>query len=197
MKQIRAHHLTLETVLDFTNFYRDHFLFPYQHLAIKKMMQAIHWSLKFALQNIQEFCLIWAESLPDIQVVMHWNSLQLPIYVIISFDNTKLPSYTLPPTQHHKWSTDLSNLPLRIFRNFVWSELNHFLTSKKSCTETPYGRQFTLSIHLITLNGKLSAQLPTTLCIQFLDRENNDKKDIAVEKTDLFYLWGCAEILPY
>ena len=99
--------------------------------------------------------------------------------------------------QHHKRSTDLSNLPFKIFRNFVWSELNHFLTSKKSCTETPYGRQFTLSIHLIILNGKLSAQLPTTLCIQFLDRENNDKKYIAVEKTDLFYLWGCAEILPY
>ena len=83
--------MTLETVLDFTNFCRDHFLFPYQHLAIKKMMQVIHQSLKFAFQNFQEFCLIWAESLLDIQVAMHWNSLQSPIYVIISFDNTNYP----------------------------------------------------------------------------------------------------------
>ena len=40
----------------------------------------------------------------------------------------------------------------------------------------------------ITLLGKVSAQLHITLCIQFLDRENNDKKIyIAIEKTDLFY----------
>ena len=40
----------------------------------------------------------------------------------------------------------------------------------------------------ITLLGKVSAQPHTTLCIQFLDRENNDKKRyITIEKTDLFY----------
>ena len=36
--------------------------------------------------------------------------------------------------------------------------------------------------------GKISAQPCTTLCIQFLDRENNDKKQyIAIRKTYLFY----------
>ena len=40
----------------------------------------------------------------------------------------------------------------------------------------------------ITLLSKISAQPHTTLCIQFLDRENNAKKKyIATEKTDLFY----------
>ena len=36
--------------------------------------------------------------------------------------------------------------------------------------------------------GEISTQPHTTLCIQFLDRENNDKKKyIAIGKTDLFY----------
>ena len=35
--------------------------------------------------------------------------------------------------------------------------------------------------------SKVSAQPHTTLCIQFLERENNDKKQyIAIGKTDLF-----------
>ena len=49
------------------------------------------------------------------------NSLRWPIYVINSVDNTELPCYTLPPTQHHsffrnqppsihyKWSTNLED----------------------------------------------------------------------------------------
>ena len=37
------------------------------------------------------------------------NSLQWPIYFINSNDNTKLPCYTLPPTQHHSF---FRNLPL-------------------------------------------------------------------------------------
>ena len=40
----------------------------------------------------------------------------------------------------------------------------------------------------INIEVKISAQPHTTLCIQFLDRENNDKKQyIAIGKTDLFY----------
>ena len=36
--------------------------------------------------------------------------------------------------------------------------------------------------------GKISAQPHPTLCIQFLDRENNDQKQyIAIGKTDLLY----------
>ena len=41
---------------------------------------------------------------------------------------------------------------------------------------------------LITAFGKISAQPYPTSCIQFLDREKNDKKQyIAIGKTDLFY----------
>ena len=42
--------------------------------------------------------------------------------------------------------------------------------------------------------GKISAQPHTTLCIQFLDRENNDKNNtLPLGKT---IGWDCAEILP-
>ena len=38
-----------------------------------------------------------------------WNSLRWPTYVINSVDNTKIPCYTLPPTQQHRF---FKNLPL-------------------------------------------------------------------------------------
>ena len=46
--------------------------------------------------------------------------------------------------------------------------------------------------------GKISAQPHTTLCIQFLDRENNDKNNtLPLGKQICFSIvWGCAEILP-
>ena len=37
------------------------------------------------------------------------NSLRWPTYVINSVDNTKIPCYTLPPTQRHRF---FKNLPL-------------------------------------------------------------------------------------
>ena len=37
--------------------------------------------------------------------VLLLNSLRWPIYDINSVDNTKLPCYTLPPTQHHSFFT--------------------------------------------------------------------------------------------
>ena len=41
---------------------------------------------------------------------------------------------------------------------------------------------------LVGMFGKISAQPHTTLCIQFLDRENNDKNNrLPLEKKDLFY----------
>ena len=48
------------------------------------------------------------------------------------------------------------------------------------------------------LNGKISAQPHTILCIQFLDRENNDKNNrLPLGKQICFTIvWGCAEILP-
>ena len=46
--------------------------------------------------------------------------------------------------------------------------------------------------------GKISAQPHTTLCIQFLDWENNDKNNrLPLGKQICFTIvWGCAEILP-
>ena len=47
--------------------------------------------------------------------------------------------------------------------------------------------------------GKISAQPHTTLCIQFLDRENNDKNNTlpSGKQICLTIVWGCAEILPH
>ena len=46
--------------------------------------------------------------------------------------------------------------------------------------------------------GKISAQPHTSLCIQFLDRENNDKNNTLPLRKQicLTIVWGCAEILP-
>ena len=50
---------------------------------------------------------------------------------------------------------------------------------------------------LVKLKGKISAQPHTTLCIQFLDRENNDKNTLPLGKQICFTIvWGCAETLP-
>ena len=47
-------------------------------------------------------------------------------------------------------------------------------------------------------SGKISSQPHTTLCIQFLERENNDKNNtLPLGKQICFTIeWGCAEILP-
>ena len=46
--------------------------------------------------------------------------------------------------------------------------------------------------------GKISAQPHTTLCIQFLNRENNDKNNaFPLGKQICFAIvWGCTETLP-
>ena len=50
---------------------------------------------------------------------------------------------------------------------------------------------------LVKLKGKISAQPHTTLCIQFLDRENKDKNTLPLGKQICFTIvWGCAETLP-
>ena len=48
------------------------------------------------------------------------------------------------------------------------------------------------------IDGKIFAQPHTTLCIQFLDRENNDKNNtLPLGKQICFTIvWGCEEILP-
>ena len=47
-------------------------------------------------------------------------------------------------------------------------------------------------------SGKISTQPHSTSCIQFLDRENNDKNNtLPLGKQNCFTtVWGCAEILP-
>ena len=47
--------------------------------------------------------------------------------------------------------------------------------------------------------GKISAQPHSTLCIQFLNRENNDKNNtFPLGKQICFTIvWGCAETLPF
>ena len=53
--------------------------------------------------------------------------------------------------------------------------------------------------HVITTIGKISAQPHTTLCIQFLSRENNDKNNtFPLGKQICFTIvWGCTETLPF
>ena len=49
-----------------------------------------------------------------------------------------------------------------------------------------------------TFTGKISAQPHPTLCIQFLNRGNNDKNNtFPLGKQICFTIvWGCAETLP-
>ena len=51
----------------------------------------------------------------------------------------------------------------------------------------------------VTLNGKISVQPHTTLCIQFLNRENNDKNNaFPLGKQICFAIvWGYTETLPF
>ena len=50
-----------------------------------------------------------------------------------------------------------------------------------------------------SLVGKISVQPHPTLCIQFLNRENNDKNNtLPLGKQICFTMvWGCAETLPF
>ena len=54
------------------------------------------------------------------------------------------------------------------------------------------------SFWVFRVGGKVSAQPHTTLCIQFLDRENNDKNNALPlgKQICCTIVWGCAEILP-
>ena len=61
-----------------------------------------------------------------------------------------------------------------------------------------HGLSFNWPLWLKVYWVKISAQLHTTLCIQFLDRENNDKNNtLPLGKQICFKIvWGCAEMLP-
>ena len=73
-----------------------------------------------------------------------WNSLSWTIYVINSVDNTKLPCYTLPPTQHHIFFRNLPPLfknalgwilfIKHILRRFFWNECsNYYYICSRTC----------------------------------------------------------------
>ena len=49
-----------------------------------------------------------------------------------------------------------------------------------------------------TILGKISAQPHPTLCIQFLNRENNDKNNTFPLRKQIYFtiVWGCEETLP-
>ena len=53
--------------------------------------------------------------------------------------------------------------------------------------------------HLRKRLGKISAQPHTTLCIQLLDRENNDKNNKLPSGKQICFkiVWGCAKIIPH
>ena len=53
-------------------------------------------------------------------------------------------------------------------------------------------------IIIVRLESKISSQPRTTLCFQFLDRENNDKNNTLPLGTQICFraVCGCAEILP-
>ena len=66
--------------------------------------------------------------------------------------------------------------------------------------ESPIGQEsgILLSQKHVSWVGKISAQPHTTLCIQFLNRENNEKNNtFPLGKQICFTIvWGCAETLP-
>ena len=66
--------------------------------------------------------------------------------------------------------------------------------NKRYTVEVRWG----ILIEYLTVFGKISAQPHTTLCIQFLNRENNDKNNtFPLGKQICFTIvWGCAETLP-
>ena len=75
----------------------------------------------------------------------------------------------------------------------VWIQVN-----RKNCIPFVVGCIYRPPDQPINNFGKISAQPHTTLCIQFLDRENNDKNNTLPlgKQICLTIVWGCAEILP-
>ena len=62
------------------------------------------------------------------------------------------------------------------------------VTDQKNNTTLPFDER----------NGKISTQPHTTLCIQFLDRQNNDKNNTRPLRKQICFtiVWGYVEILP-
>ena len=79
--------------------------------------------------------------------------------------------------------------PLRYLTSFslIWSK-----TGSDESWET-VNLYFVLKII-----DKISAQPHTTLCIQFLNKENNDKNNTFPlgKQIDFTIVWGCVETLP-
>ena len=72
-----------------------------------------------------------------------------------------------------------------------------FLKATK-CIAFHFSRFDVSTVSIVSQLGKISVQPHTTLCIQFLNRENNDKNNtFPLGKQICFTIvWGCAETLP-
>ena len=85
---------------------------------------------------------------------------------------------------------------------YVWSKFLFKIQIKLNCLSQVgsfTGAHYISPFYALKRHyGKISAQSHPTLCIQFLDRENNDKNDtLPLGKQICFIIvWGCAEILP-
>ena len=94
------------------------------------------------------------------------------------------------------WNWDLSN---RFFRYSIEIERYHgILSLPKSFYFSHSLLQAICNFACIWNLGKISAQPHTTLCIQFLNRENHDKNNtFPLGKQICFAIvWGCTETLP-
>ena len=88
-------------------------MYMYQHMFFKYTSPTLPFSSFFFFQIIS-----WTGS-DKRQTLEHqpWNSIQWSIYVFNSVDDTKLPCYTLPPTEHHSFFRNL--YPLFIFLEHI------------------------------------------------------------------------------
>ena len=105
----------------------------------------------------------------------------------------------------HAGVTESKNTDIyRQLRNLQDEKLTDLIIIKTSTARyTPEIKQhhqsyFVRLMSIATL-GKISAQPHPTLCIQFLNRGNNDKNNtFPLGKQICFTIvWGCAETLPY
>ena len=94
------------------------------------------------------------------------------------------------------WNWDVSN---RFFRYSIEIERYHgILSLPKSFYSSHSLLQAICNFACIWNLGKISAQPHTTLCIQFLNRENNDKNNTFPLRKQICFaiVWGCTETLP-
>ena len=91
----------------------------------------------------------------------------------------------------------ISNLALSLLIRYIVQSYSYLLPNI-NCRSHNCRLLLQKRFDLVTKFGKISAQPHPTLCIQFLNRENNDKNNtFPLGKQICFTIvWGCAETLP-